>query len=157
MTEPTASIPGSPTPRGNAPVVIRFILAILLGIPGIVGLIAFSMLLGDWLHNGFQFDRSPYSFTSLILIAAESGVCFSVLAVGIILRYARWKAAPTASLVLAILSAVVIVVGYQLMIDCLGPEDTDDQQVAMVFSVLGLILISVPPLLHWWKAGKIRS
>jgi len=157
MADPTASVPGSPTPRSNAPVVIRIILAILLGIPGIIGLIAFSVLLGDWLHNGFQFDQSPYSFTSAILIAAESGICFSVLAVGIILRYARWQGAPIASLVLAILSAAVIVVGYQLMLDSLGPDDTDDQQVAMVFSVLGLILISVPPLLHWWKAGKIRS
>jgi hypothetical protein len=157
MTEPTASVPGSPLPRSNAPVVIRIILAILLGIPGIIGLIAFAALVGDWLHNGLQFEQSPYSFTSAILIAAESGLCFSVLALGIILRYARWRRARTASLVLAVLSAAVIVLGYQLMIDCLGPDDTDDQQVAMVFSVLGLIIISAPPLLHWWKAGRIRS
>jgi hypothetical protein len=49
---------------------------------------------------------------------------------------------------------VVIVIGYQLLLDCLAVDDTDDRQLALVFSVLGLVIVSVPPLLHWWNAKK---
>ncbi len=151
MTEP-AQLPSAS--QNNTPVVLRIILAILLGIPGIIGIGAFVVLVGMWLAEGFRFDQSDVWILPVFVIGAESFVCFSVLTIGIVLRYARWQRAPTASLVLAILSAVVIVIGYQLLLDCLAVDNTDDRQLALVFSVLGLVIISVPPLLHWWNAKK---
>jgi len=154
MADPSAPLPQTPVPENNTPVVLRIILAILLGIPGIIGICVFGVLIGMWLFEGFRFNQSDVWILPVFVIGAECLVSFSVLTIGIVLRYARWKKAPTASLVLAILSAVVIVIGYQLMLDCLGIDDTEDRQMALVFSVLGLIIISVPPLLHWWNASK---
>lgn len=154
MTDPSASLPQRPIPQNNGPVVLRIVLAILLGIPGIIGILDFAVLIGMWLSEGFRFNQSDVWILPVFVIGAESFVGFSVLTIGIILRYARWRRAPAASLVLAILSAVVIVVCYQLLLDCLAADDTDDRQTALVFSILGLVIVSVPPLLHWWKAGK---
>jgi hypothetical protein len=37
------------------------------------------------------------------------------------------------------------------MLDCLQPDDTEDRQLALVFAVIGLIVVAVPPFLHWWR------
>jgi hypothetical protein len=155
MTIPTPDAPRVPPPQGNAPVVLRTILAILLGIPGIIGLVVFATLVGEWLQEGFQFKQSDLWLMPLFLIGAESCICFSVLTIGVVLRFARWKRAPMASLVLVVLTAAVIVLGYQLMLDCLQPDDTEDRQLALVFAVIGLIVVAVPPFLHWWKANRV--
>jgi hypothetical protein len=147
-------MPQTALPRSNMPVVLRIILAILLGFPGIVGLFGFGFVLGDWLYEGFRFQQSDLWIMPVVVIGAESFICFSVLTVGVVLRYARWKRAPVVSLVLAILAAVVIVLGYQLILDCLPADDGDDRMTALIFSILGLLIIAVPPLLHWWKAKR---
>jgi hypothetical protein len=154
MADPSAPLPRTPAPQNNAPVVLRIILAILLGIPGIIGICVFGVLVGMWIYEGFRFNQSDVWILPVFVIGAESFICFSVLTIGIVLRYARWQRATTASLVLAILSAAVIVIGYQFMLDCLAADDTDDRLTSLVFSILGLIVISVPPFLHWWNASK---
>jgi hypothetical protein len=154
MTVPSPDASQTPARPSKTPVVLRIVLAVLLGIPGLIGLVVFATMIGEWLHEGYQFKQSDLWLMPVFLIGAQSFICFSVLTIGIILRYARWQRAPLASVVLAILAAVVIVIGYQLMLDCLQPDDSEDRQLALVFSIVGLIVIAVPPFLHWWKAKK---
>lgn len=157
MTGVSPDIPPALPARSNTPVVLRILLAIMLAIPGVLGLLGFGFVLGDWLYEGLRFEGSDLWIMPAIVIASESFICFSILALGIILRYARWKRATTASLVLAVLAGVVIVLGYQLLLDSLSLDDTDDRQLALVFSILGLIVIAVPPLLHWWTGKPTDS
>lgn len=154
MTEPANDKPQAAVPVSNGPVVMRIILAILLAILGIAGLALFGFALGLWISEGFQFPPSEAGWMPLFIIPAEILVWFSVLTLGIVLRFARWQRAAMASLCLSILSAATIVLGYQLMLDSLSPSDTDSREIALILSVIGLVVISVPPLLHWWNAKR---
>ena len=155
MTEPTGTETRTPIPRSNAPVVLRIMLAILLLIPGLLGLVVFGFWVGAWIYEGFGFLDSDRGWMPLFIIPSVAFILFSVATVGIVLRFARWGKAPTASLVLSIVSAVTIVLGYQLMLDSFTPDDTESPTLTLVASIIGLVVISVPPFLHWWKAKKI--
>ena len=93
----------------------------------------------------------------LFIIAALGLVSFSVLTIGIVLRYARWRRAPAASLFLSVFSAAILVLGYQLALDCFAIDDTEDRQLSLLLSILGLAITAVPPFLHWWNAKTITA
>jgi hypothetical protein len=134
--------------------VLRIVLAILLGVPGTAGLAVFGVIAAIWAYEGFRFLDSDRQWMPLFIIPSVACILFSVLTLGIVLRFARWKNAPSASLVLAILSIATIVLGYQLMLDSFTPDDTESPIWTLVASVAGLIVVSAPPFLHWWQAGR---
>jgi len=150
MSDPVARSSQATVPVSNAPVVLRIILAILLLIPGVIGIVVLGGLTGLWLYEGFQFSGPDRPWMPLFILPAVALVLFSVITVGIVLRFARWKAAPTASLVLAIVSAAAVVTGYQLMLDSLSSGEERFSILAIAIVALGVA--AVPPLLHWWNA-----
>ena len=154
MTAPSGMEPSTRIPQSNAPVVLRIILAILLLIPGLLGLAVFGFWVGSWSYQGFGFLTSDREWAPLFIIPSVVFILFSVATVGIVLRFARWRKATTASLVLSIVSVVSIVLGYQLMLDSFTPDDAESPTITLVAAIISLIVISVPPFLHWWNANK---
>ena len=150
-----ASDGSTPVIRASrAPVAIRIVLAVLLLIPGAFGLAAFCYPLSEWLSGGFAFGGSDLWLMPIIIIASMCLVSFSTISTGIVLRFARWRKAPSASLVLCLVSSATIVLGHQLLLDCFGPEDGENGSLSFVASSLGLVVVSLPPLLHWFSDGK---
>jgi hypothetical protein len=138
---------------GNVPVVLRIILACLLLVPGVVGLIVLLLVVVYWISGPFAFVGEDRMWMPLFIIPSVALVLFSVLTVGVILRFARWAKAHVASLWLAIIGTFAIVMGYHLLLELFsGGEDPTD----MTIGAVGLLLIfPLPPFLHWW--GKRES
>jgi hypothetical protein len=154
MNEPAVDT-SSTTPRASAaPVVLRILLAVLLALPGLAGLIVYAWLAYEWVNEGFGFNQGDLWLMPLFVTGALCLTSFSVLTIGIVLRFARWEKAPLASLVLSIFSTIILVFGYQLLLDSFSLDARDDRQLSLVLSIAGLLIVSLPPLLHWWKAGK---
>lgn len=151
MTTPDLSASPIKPPPDNAPVVLRILLAIVLSLPGLAGLAVIGIATGLWLSGGFAFSSGDRDFIPFFVLPAAALMMFSVISIGIILRFARWRNAPVASLVLAVLSAVVIVISDQLVLDAMGDDD-DTHLILLVCALLALLATSVPPLMHWWSA-----
>ncbi|MDB5522677.1 MAG: hypothetical protein JWM58_440 [Rhizobium sp.] len=154
MTTPAQNKPQATVPVSNAPVVLRILLAILLLIPGIIGLVVLGFWVVAWSYEGFRFLDSNRNWIPLFIIPSVAFILFSVATVGIVLRFARWGKAPTASLALSITSIVTIVIGYQLLLDSFNADDTESPTLTLVASIVALMIISVPPFLHWWNVRK---
>lgn len=143
MTEPLADTAQTAAPASNVPVVLRIILAILLLIPGLFGIVVLGGLIGLWIYEGFRFAGADRPWMPLFILPAVALILFTVITVGIVLRFARWKGAPTASLVLVILSVAAVVAGYQMMLDSLS--NGEERFAMLAIAIVALVVASVPP------------
>ncbi len=146
MTEPIAA-----TPPSNTPVVLRIVLAVICLVPAVIGLVVIATIFGFFVSEGFRFTSSDEPWMALFLGVAAIFVLLPAIVLGIILRYARWKAAPQASLVLA-----AIVCGAGAMVSgmlqtTVMQGDTMSYALVILFSMAGVVVGAVPPFLHWWN------
>ena len=132
----------------------RIVLAVLCMVPGVVGLIALVFIAAVFASEDFSFVPSERDLMMAFIIGTALLIGPSVIAIGIILRYARWKKAPTASLWLASIFLVADVIGTGLIETIIDPSDSESWQLLMVGSAFGLITGSLPPFLHWWNAPQ---
>jgi hypothetical protein len=145
MSEPAPS-------QSNGSVVLRIVLALLCMIPGLMGVLVLGFLAYAFAAQGFQFGESdkgpirPYIVGSIVFTGA------SVVAIGIILRFARSRWAPAASLCLAIFFLVAVATGAGIMQATLGAGDSAGWLLLIVASASALVAGSLPPFLHWWNA-----
>jgi hypothetical protein len=149
MSEPVAS-----QNQSKGPVVLRIVLAVLCMIPGLMGLLVLGFLAYAFAAQGFHFIESdkepirPYIIGSVVFIGS------SAIAVGIILRYARWKRAPAASLCLAIFFLIADLIGTGIMQATFDAGDSDSWLFLIIASAFALLAGSLPPFLHWWNARQ---
>jgi hypothetical protein len=68
----------SPVPVSSAPVVLRIILAILLLIPGMMGIIVLGGLTGLWIYEGFAFAGPDRPWMPLFILPAVGFILLSV-------------------------------------------------------------------------------
>ena len=146
------SEPVHPQHPGNGPVILRIVLALLCMIPGLMGLLVLGFLAYAFAAEGFHFieaDREPirpYIIGSIVFIGS------SVIAIGIILRYARSKRAPAASLCLAIFFLIAVMIGAGMMQATINSDDGGDWLLLIIASAFALAAGSLPPFMHWWNA-----
>lgn len=140
------------SPPGNAPVVIRIILAVLCLLPLAIGLLVIGAIFGNFLYGGFRFSGSDEVWMQLFIGIGAVLVLLPAVAIGIILRYARWKRAPQASLVLAVLVGAAGAPASGMLQTTLMPGDSEGYVLLMACSVAGMVVGAVPPFLHWWNA-----
>jgi hypothetical protein len=136
----------------NGPVVARIILAVICMVPGVIGILVLGAIAGAFTVEGFRFLDSDRYWMQLFLIVAACLIAPSIVLLGIILRYARWKKAPAASLFLAILYLVTDVVGVGLLENTLEPSDSENWYMLLFWAGVGLLIGALPPFLHWWNA-----
>ena len=144
--------PVSVTRPSNAPVVIRIVLAVICLIPGVIGLLVLAAIAGAFIAEGFRFLETDKPWMQLFIIVSAALVAPSIILTGIILRYARWRKAPTASLVLAVVYFAADIIGAGLFERTIGPVDTETWQQLLLWSGIGLLIGALPPFLHWWKS-----
>jgi hypothetical protein len=146
MTEPRI-VPS----QSNAPVVIRIILVLLCLPPAVIGLLGVMTAAAAFVEEGFQMpaDRMWVEF-----FAAGGAVLVVLPAIvtGAVLRYARWRRAPSASLGLAITVVSTIVTSAGILQATVMPGDTESNILLTMLSVVGVVVGAVPPFMHWWNS-----
>ena len=147
MTEPAAV-----TRQSNAPVVIRIILAVICLLPAVIGLLTISGIFVVFVYEGFLFKSSDEVWMQLFIGLSAMLILPPAIAIGIILRYARWKRAPSASLVLAIIIGGTGALSSGMLQTTLVSDDSESYLLLMFFSIAGVVIGALPPFLHWWNA-----
>jgi hypothetical protein len=150
MTEPIAA-----TPPGSMPVVLRIVLAVICLVPAVIGLVVIATIFGFFVSEGLRFTSSDEPWMALFLGAAAIFVLLPVIVLGIILRYARWKAAPQASLVLAAIVCIAGALVSGMLQTTVMQGDTASYALVMIFSIAGVVVGAVPPFLHWWNVRDV--
>ena len=147
MTDP-ATVPD----RGNAPVVIRIILAVICLLPAAVGVLIIGAIFVAFVYEGFLFKPSDEIWMQLFIGLGAVLVLLPAIVIGIILRYARWKRASSASLVLAIIVGGTGALASGMLQTTVVPGDSESYVLLMFFSIAGVAIGAVPPFFHWWNA-----
>ena len=147
MTGP-ATIPS----QSNAPVVIRIVLAVICLLPAVIGLLTIGAIFIAFVYEGFLFKSSDEVWMQLFIGLAAVLILLPAIVIGIILRYARWNRAPSASLVLAIIIGGTGALSTGMLQTTVVSGDFESYLMLMFFSVAGIVVGALPPFLHWWNA-----
>lgn len=153
MSEPITSAAGE-APRGNAPVVLRIILAVVCLVPAIIGLGVILVISGVFVSEGFRFSGSDEVWMQLFIGAAAVITLVPAIAIGIILRFARWNAAPQASLAVAVIVCGAGALASGMLQTTVVAGDSESYVLLMFFSIMGVLIGALPPFLHWWNARE---
>jgi len=153
MTEPAAR-PATETPRSNAPVVLRIILALICLVPAIIGLGVIVVIFGSFVSEGFEFSGSDEVWMQLFIGIGAILALVPAVVIGIILRFARWSAAPQASLAVAVIVCGAGALASGMLQTTVSPGDSESYVLLMFFSVAGVVIGALPPFLHWWNARE---
>jgi hypothetical protein len=137
MTEPTTI-----KNQSNAPVVLRILLAVVCLLPAAIGLLIIAAL----------FKSSDEVWMQLFIGAGAVLILLPAIVIGIILRYARWKRAPSASLVLAIIVGGTGALSSGMLQTTVISGDSESYILLMLFSIAGIAIGALPPFFHWWNA-----
>lgn len=138
----------------NAPVVLRIILAVICLLPAAIGLLIIGAIFAAFVYEGFTFKASDEVWMQLFLGGAAILVLLPAIAIGMILRFARWGRAPWASLVLAIIVGGAGALVSGMLQTTVVPGDTESYVLLMLFSIAGIAIGALPPFLHWWNSRR---
>jgi hypothetical protein len=147
MTEPTTI-----KNQSNAPVVLRILLAVVCLLPAAVGLLIIAAIFIAFVYEGFLFKSSDEVWMQLFIGAGAVLILLPAIVIGIILRYARWKRAPSASLVLAIIVGGTGALSSGMLQTTVISGDSESYILLMLFSIVGIAIGALPPFFHWWNA-----
>jgi hypothetical protein len=139
---------GNQPQPNQAMVALRILLALIFLLPGLCGGFFYLASLADWVSRGFSYSGHE-NYSGAFLIVAVPSIWLSILLLGILLRFATWKAAPKASLILSIIAVAVTAVAGLALLPELGIGNVGDVLMFLLFSLVGLGLAAVPPFLHW--------
>jgi hypothetical protein len=147
MTEPTTI-----KNQSNAPVVLRILLAVVCLLPAAIGLLIIAAIFIAFVYEGFLFKSSDEVWMQLFIGAGAVLILLPAIVIGIILRYARWKRAPSASLVLAIIVGGTGALSSGMLQTTVISGDSESYILLMLFSIAGIAIGALPPFFHWWNA-----
>lgn len=147
MTEPTTI-----EDQSNAPVVLRILLAVVCLLPAAIGLLIIAAIFIAFVYEGFLFKSSDEVWMQLFIGAGAVLILLPAIVIGIILRYARWKRAPSASLVLAIIVGGTGALSSGMLQTTVISGDSESYILLMLFSIAGIAIGALPPFFHWWNA-----
>jgi hypothetical protein len=147
MTEPTRI-----KNQSNAPVVLRILLAVVCLLPAAIGLLIIAAIFIAFVYEGFLFKSSDEVWMQLFIGAGAVLILLPAIVIGIILRYARWKRAPSASLVLAIIVGGTGALSSGMLQTTVISGDSESYILLMLFSIAGIAIGALPPFFHWWNA-----
>ena len=140
-------------PRSNAPVALRIILAVLCLVPAAIGLVTLIVIFFYFLDAGFSFSSGDAVWMELFIGAAAIFILLPAIVIGVVLRFARWRRAPQASLVLAIVVTCAGVIATEMLKTTVVLGDMGSYILLMGFALAGIAVGALPPLLHWWNAA----
>lgn len=134
----------------------RIALLVILGVVALVlaapGAIVYWLVVEDWAGDAGGFDDIDGAINWLFGICATGTIAAGIVVIGIMLRIVRWKQAPLASLVLAVLSTGFIMATYMIFSDTNTTSDSIEVVLLQGGCILLLLLGALPPFLHWAMA-----
>lgn len=149
MTEPSPD-----TQPSSAPVALRIIAAVICLLPAVIGLLIIGAIFIAFVYEGFVFKSSDEVWMQLFIGAGAVLILLPAIAIGIILRYARWKKATSASLVLAIIVGGTGAIASGMLQTTVVAGDTESYMLLMFFSIAGIVIGALPPFFHWWNTRE---
>src|SRR5690606_525918 len=129
----------------------RIILAVICLLPAAIGLLIIAAIFVAFVYEGFLFKPSDEIWMQLFIGLGAVLVLLPAIVIGIILRYARWKRASSASLVLAIIVGGTGALASGMLQTTVVPGDSESYVLLMFFSIAGVAIGAVPPFFHWWN------
>ena len=134
--------------QDTSPDALRLTFGILFAIPGLVGLIILFFSWFIWMTVGFKAD-DKFSMLDIVMPGTLLAL-FSVITVGIILRFAQWKKASAVSLWLAIIATFSAALFIEALADKMGPG-WENRFGAFIVAIPVVLVGGLPPFLHWWR------
>lgn len=121
------------------------------------GLSLFAYSISQWLDDGGQFLGLDGFFDALIGLIGAGACSAGLLASGVLLRFSRLAAAPRLSLAVSIAGAALVLSSYGLYAGTLSDEASGPKALLLVLASISLVVLSVPPFLHWRSAKVGRG
>lgn len=110
-----------------------------------------------WLEDGYHFLGVSGVFGMLFLLTGAGINSAALFIAGILLRATPRPWAPTASFVLSLFALLHVFVFVGIMLGSLGEDDKGFRQPMAVIGVLSLIVLWLPPFLHWRRARLLAQ
>lgn len=123
--------------------------ALGLALPGAA---VYLTVVDDWASSPRGFYGIEGAIGWLFGIVAAGAIAIGLILGGIILRVVRWKRAPLASLFLSILAAGFVIATYLVFSDTNTTPDSIEIVFLQAASLVMLVLVALPPFLHWAMA-----
>jgi hypothetical protein len=142
---------------GNWLILAIFVLMAIASLASIgTGLTFYGIALGEWITHDLTFKG--WGVLDWVIGMIGAGLIHAgLLIAGFFFRYLPWKSAPSASLVLAGLSAAYILFTYVMLS---SPFDGDEmlESVLMIGAgIISLCMLSLPPFLHWLGGKHVQN
>lgn len=134
----------------------RIVLLVILGIVALAltvpGVIVYWIVVEDWAGDASGFHDIDGAINWLFGLCAAGAIAAGIIVMGTILRVIRWKQARLASLALAVLSTGFIIATYLIFSDTNTTSDSIEVVFLQGCCILLLLLVALPPFLHWVMA-----
>ena len=108
-------------------------------------------ILADYLQAAKPFEGlNMIGWIAGVICAALIGT--GLIVPGIMFRLMAWRRAPLASLVLAIISVLFVMLTYVVYSDTANGSDSIEVVMLQAGCIIGLLVVALPPFLHWSMA-----
>jgi hypothetical protein len=128
--------------------------ALGLALPGGV---VYLTVVDEWAASSRGFYGIEGAVGWLFGVCAAAAVAVGLIIGGIVIRLLLWRHGPLASLVLSILSTGFIIATYLVFSDTNTSPDSIEVVLLRVFCLAMLVLVALPPFLHWAMAKPVPA
>jgi hypothetical protein len=128
------------------------VLGIILLLPGACGMAFFTGMFVEWLSDGFRFASGDLNLGPAVVIISSASLIGSILLLTILIFATRWPTGRKLCLPLAIIAAIVVVVGYAMMIGTIDDSNSEELFMLHLACVGGLVFGFLPPFLVWRRS-----
>ncbi len=136
-------------PHGTFAKVILILLGIIFLLPGACGSVFYGITLYFWLESAVRPLSGGASYDSMIITISAFSLLLSILLLGILMRFSRWRAAPVISLWLSILAVFVVITSHVMIYPMFESQFSLSTSYLFAAAFLALLVCAVPPYLHW--------
>ncbi|MDB5551672.1 MAG: hypothetical protein JWL86_1656 [Rhizobium sp.] len=109
----------------------------------------YMIVVGEWADSASGFHGIDGAVGWLFGLCSAAAIGAGLLIAGIMIRMLHSQWAPLASLGLAIVSAGFIIATYLVFSDTGNGSDSIEVFFLMVCSVVSMLVVALPPFLHW--------
>ena len=138
----------------------RIVLLVILGVVALVlaapGAVVYWIVVEDWAGDSHGFHDIDGAINWFFGICATGAIAAGLIVLGIMLRLLPWRKAPLLSLALAVLSTGFIIATYLIFSDTNSTPDSIEVVFLQGCCILLLLLVALPPFLHWAMAKPER-
>lgn len=120
--------------------------ALGLALPGAA---VYLSVVDEWAGSSRGFYGIEGAIGWLFGMIAAAAIAAGLILGGIFLRVLRWSRAPLASLLLSILGAAFVIATYLVFSDTNTTPDSIEIVLLQAASLAMLVLVALPPFLHW--------